>query len=158
MDMQLKRLATRLERLGMVVAPFGGFLSVRLPLWCRVHVSVAGGRLRCEAYTGTVTRSRATLIIFGTFTALLATSFAKHGITADALTIGFLAVLGVAWEVIRYVITEGCITRVQALVLAEPALLDDDAALAAGDRPALGIGTAAAVDVRQRAGVQVPLP
>jgi len=154
-DSTLKRLAARLERLGMVTAPFHDHVAVRLPLLCHVRVRVEHGRLRCDPYTGAVGRTRGTALVFVIFTLILSSTFGRDGITAEALTIGFMAVLAVAWETIRYVLTESCITRVQALVLAEPGLLDDDPPLPSGSRPALGTGTAPATEVRRPEGARL---
>jgi hypothetical protein len=151
-DPTLKRLANRLERLGMVTAPFADHVAVRLPLLCHVRVRIEQGRLRCEPYTGAVQRTRGTVLLLLMFGLLLVSGFRREGVSAESMTMGFLAVLAFAWETFRYVLTESCITRVQALVLAEPWLLDEEpAALAAGSRPALGTGSPAAAVIRQPA-------
>jgi hypothetical protein len=156
MDTALKRLANRLERVGLVTAPFRDHVEVRLPLFGHVRVRVLNGRLQCEPYTGSAPRTRATVLFFALFGAILVTAFARHGITPDTIGTGFLSVLAFALETIRYVLTESAITRIQAVVLAEPGLLDEEAAaLSPGGRPALGTGSGAAAEVRQPAGERV---
>ena len=118
-DPELRSIAADLEGLGHVVVPHGGEeLCVRLPLLCSVRVRREGEGLRFIPHFGPFRRS----------TGLIATSLmslvavvATVGADANAgitLSVAFAGIVALVHDGCRFVVTEGCIARVQQLLLA----------------------------------------
>jgi hypothetical protein len=114
-DPEIAALRTDLERLGVVVAPHSDHLCVRLPLFAAVRVRLDEGNLRCDPIFGPLPRTTDLLLTLGGLTALVGGLFYVVGSTPAALIAGFAGVMIAAAQVCRFVLTEGCITRVQLL-------------------------------------------
>jgi hypothetical protein len=118
---ELVDLQRRLDRTGVVAVEHPDHLCVRLPLLCSVRVRYDGARLTTEPRRGAVERTRATALKLGggavAFGALLVTV----GVDAPTLAAGFFVGLAAAYDVLRYVLTESAVTRVQALWAARQA-------------------------------------
>src|ERR671932_2022184 len=91
-DPDLAALRTELERLGLVVAPHGDHICVRLPMFTSVRVRSEGGRLRCEPLFGPLPRNRALLGI-PALVALVGAAFHGFGVGPLALTVAFGGVI-----------------------------------------------------------------
>ena len=147
----LLRFGRRLEAVGMVTAVHADHLCVRLPLLASVRLRYDGERLSLQPRFGAVSRNFSVLATFGSVSALLGGMIAT-GIALPALvTVGALGTLAAVYDVMRFVVTEGAVTRVTTLwaLSAEGASRD---ALTSG--PAVPL----VVDARDAAGVESRAP
>jgi hypothetical protein len=113
-DPGLVALRAELERRGMVVAPHGDHLCVRLPLFVSVRLRREGGALRAIPQIGPLTRGPG---FAATLAPLVATGagILFAGVTGPLVAAACVA-LGVALAgVSGVVIAEGCLTRVTLL-------------------------------------------
>ena len=160
-DNSLIELRQTLDRLGYVVVPHGDHLCVRLPLGASVRVYSSTGRLRLVSRFGPFGRMTGVLATATVGVAGLAGALAALGL-GPALVVGFLAVVGLAHDGYRFVLTESCMTRLQQL------LIDDDRRSGAGAYPFDGrrltatpprqVGGEHGVDVGAKPGGRVPVP
>jgi hypothetical protein len=114
-DPALVDLRARLESGGMIVVQEPEYLSVRLPYFCSVQIRCERGRLRCDPFFGVVPRTRATLLkLIGT-TSVAVSTVLTMGLAPLPVALGFLVVASAAYDVIRTILTENVITRVQTI-------------------------------------------
>jgi hypothetical protein len=105
----------RLEAAGLVAARHADHLCVRLALLCSVRVRYDGERLTYEHRFGGVTRAVATASTFGIATAAVAGLALTGAALPVILTAGSLGVLAVVYDAMRYIVTEGAVTRATLL-------------------------------------------
>ena len=129
-DHTLAPLRAELQRLGYVVVPHGTELCIRLPLLCSVRIGNKNGQLRVRSKFGPLGRTAALLASSVVATAAVAVSAFTAGAPLTIL-VAFFGVLVLAHDACRFVLTEGCLTRLQQLVVERPAL-------EAGGQPLLG--------------------
>jgi hypothetical protein len=105
----------RLDAAGIVAARHADHLCVRLALLCSVRIRYDGQRLSYEPRFGAVSRTLAT---HATFVAAAA-AVGGLALTGAAVPIvvmgGTLGVLAVAYDAMRYLVTESAISRVTLL-------------------------------------------
>jgi hypothetical protein len=113
-DPALVALRAELERRGMVVAPHGDHLCVRLPLFASVRLLREGGTLRAIPQLGPLTRGPG---FAASLAPLLATGagILVAGVTAPLVAAACVALGVAAAGVSGVVIAEGCLTRVTLL-------------------------------------------
>ena len=113
-----------LEELGYVVVPHGDHLCVRLPQFASVRVRLRDGNLQFVPQFGPLRRQHSSALTIGGASAVVVGALALTGVGAVALGAAFVGVMLAARDVGRYVVTEGCMTRLQLLWAArtEPAL------------------------------------
>jgi hypothetical protein len=112
---ELLRFGRQLEAVGMVATVHADHLCVRLPLLASVRVRYDGARLTLEPRFGAASRTMATLSTFGSVSALIV-GMTAAGIAVPALVaVGSLGALAGIYDVIRFVVTDGAITRVTTL-------------------------------------------
>jgi len=116
-DNTLVELRQTLDRLGYVVVPHGDHLCVRLPLAASVRVYSSNGRLRLVPRFGPFGRMTAVLATAAVGVAALVGALTTVGVGSAALVVGFLAVVGLAHDGYRFVLTESCTTRLQQLLI-----------------------------------------
>jgi hypothetical protein len=137
----LVRFARRLDTAGVITAEHSDHLCVRLPLLASVRVRYDGVRLALEPRFGVASRNQATISTFASVIAAIL-GMAFSGVSVPALvTAGTLGVLASAYDLMRYVITEGAITRVTALWTAPESR---EIAPALGEGPAMPLHAAPA--------------
>jgi hypothetical protein len=113
--MAILSLRRTIQSLGYnVIGADGGPLEVKLPLFCNLHVSVDGhGEYTLAPYFGFIPRTTATWMMQALYLGLflmvlwMSESDLKLIFTALAVMVG-----GMAWDVYRYVLTEGAMTRI----------------------------------------------
>ena len=138
---ELLRFGRELEAVGVVAAVHADHLCVRLPLLASVRVRYDGERLSLEPRFGAVSRGVAVFGSFGTVTALIVGLTATGTALPALVAVGAVGTLAAAYDVMRFVVTEGAITRVTTLW----ALPRDT-----GERDLLSSGAAAPLDARER--------
>ena len=106
----------KLERLGYVVVPHGSDLCVRLPLLCSVRLREESGRLRLIPKFGPFGRSSGLLVTAGVSTAAVAGTALAVGLAPATLVVGFAGVAALVVDACRFIVTEGCLTRLQSLI------------------------------------------
>lgn len=143
----LVELQHRLHRLGVVAVEHADHVCVRLPLLSSVRVRYDGERLTCEPRFGALGRTAATVVAIGGGGLGAATFLALAGITPATLAGGFLVGLAGIYEVMRYVLTESAVTRVQTVWEARPASGATPARVAHGGPRELGAPSPAAATV-----------
>jgi hypothetical protein len=104
-----------LEELGYIVVPHGDHLCVRLPQFASVRVRLPDDTLEFVRQCGPLRRHHSSALTLGGASAAVIGALAFTGIGALALGVGFVGVMLAARDVGRYVVTEGCITRLQLL-------------------------------------------
>ena len=104
-----------LEELGYVVVPHGDHLCVRLPQFASVRVRVRDGTLQFVPQFGPLRRQHSSALTLGGASAVVVGALALTGVGALALGAAFVGVMLAARDVGRYVVTEGCVTRLQLL-------------------------------------------
>lgn len=122
LDPALLTLRSELERLDYVVVPHGDHICVRLPLISSVRVRCTGGRFRFTPQFGPFRRSGGLLFTSGVSTAAVAGAAFAVGLAPLTLVVGFLGVIALAHDACRFVITEGCLTRLQNIIGASGSL------------------------------------
>ena len=118
LDPELLTLRSRLEQLDYVVVPHGDHICVRLPLISSVRIRHTGDRFRFTPQFGPFRRSGGLLFTSGVSAAAVAASALTIGLAPLTLIVGFLGVIGLAHDACRFVITEGCLTRLQSIIAA----------------------------------------
>jgi hypothetical protein len=104
-----------LEELGYIVVPHGDHLCVRLPQFASVRVRLRDDTLQFVPQFGPLRRHHSSALTLGGASAAVIGALALTGVGALALGVGFVGVMLAARDVGRYVVTEGCITRLQLL-------------------------------------------
>ncbi len=117
MDESLAELRQTLDRLGYVVVPHGDHLCVRLPLAASIRIYSSTERVRLVSRFGPFGRMSAVLATAAVGVAALAGALATFGLGPAALVVAFLAVVGLAHDGYRFVLTESCTTRLQQLLI-----------------------------------------
>lgn len=159
LDPELVALRAELEQLDYVVVQHGDHICVRLPLISSVRIRHTGGRFRFVPQFGPFRRSGGLLFTSGVSAAVVgATAFAL-GAAPLTLLVGFLGVVALAHDACRFVLTEGCLTRLQQLIASSGVLRSTQdtpaSAGALGYRPALGERSPSTV-LDQRIPDQIP--
>ncbi len=118
LDPALIVLRSRLEQLDYVVVPHGDHICVRLPLISSVRIRHNGNRFRFTPQFGPFRRSGGLLFTSGVSAAAVTGAALAVGLAPLTLIVGFLGVIGLAHDACRFVITEGCLTRLQNIISA----------------------------------------
>jgi len=116
LDIDLEMLRAELERLDYVVVRHGDDICVRLPLISSVRIRHADGRYRFVPQFGPFPRSGGLLITSGISVAAVGAAAFAFGAIPLTLVVGFLGVVALAHDACRFVLTEGCLTRLQQLI------------------------------------------
>lgn len=160
LDPALVTLRAELEHLDYVVVPHGDHICVRLPLISSVRIRHSEGRFRFVPQFGPFRRSGGLLFTSGVSTAVVAGTAFALGAVPLTLVAGFLGVIALAHDACRFVLTEGCLTRLQQLISSSDTLraIDDPSltvgAISASQRPALGERSAVTTGERASGGQQ----
>src|SRR5688500_4588381 len=104
-----------LEELGYVVVPHGDHLCVRLPQFASVRVKLGEDGVEFIPQFGPLRRHHSSALTMGGATVAVAAALALTGVGIVALGFGFVGTMLAARDVGRYIVTEGCITRLQHL-------------------------------------------
>lgn len=122
LDSELLTLRSRLEQLDYVVVPHGDHICVRLPLISSVRIRHNGNRFRFTPQFGPFRRSGGLLFTSSVSAAAVAGSAIAVGLAPLTLIVGFLGVIALAHDACRFVLTEGCLTRLQNIIAASGSL------------------------------------
>lgn len=135
LDDDLILLREELERLDYVVVQHGDHICVRLPLVSSVRIRHADGRFRFVPQFGPFRRSGGLLLTSGISVAAVSAAALAFGTVPLTLVAGFLGMVALAHDACRFVITEGCLTRLQQLIVSSGALSSRSKAAALGVPP-----------------------
>jgi hypothetical protein len=142
LDSDLELLRAELERLDYVVVQHGDHICVRLPLVASVRIRHEEGRYRFVPQFGPFRRSGGLLFTSGVSAAAVGAAALAFGAAPLTLLVGFLGMVALAHDACRFVLTEGCLTRLQQLIASSGALSSRSRAPALGipsvNRPVLG--------------------
>jgi hypothetical protein len=127
LDPALVTLRARLEQLDYVVVPHGDHICVRLPLISSVRIRHNANRFRFTPQFGPFRRSGGLLFTSGVSAAAVTGAALAVGLAPLTLIVGFLGVIGLAHDACRFVITEGCLTRLQNIIAASDTARRDTA-------------------------------
>ena len=116
LDPALLTLRSELEHLDYVVVPHGDHICVRLPLISSVRIRHDGDRFRFTPQFGPFRRSGGLLLTSAVSVAAVAGAAFTVGLAPLTLVVGFLGVIALAHDACRFVITEGCLTRLQQII------------------------------------------
>ncbi|MDQ3674306.1 MAG: hypothetical protein M3365_08030 [Gemmatimonadota bacterium] len=116
LDAALVSLRSELEQLDYVVVPHGDHICVRLPLLSSVRIRHDGDRFRFTPQFGPLRRSGGLLVTSGVSVAAVAGAAFAVGLAPITLVVGFLGVIALAHDACRFVVTEGCLTRLQNII------------------------------------------
>lgn len=116
LDPVLTQLSDELDQLGYKVVSHGDHICVRLPLFSSVRVRRIGDRFRFSAQFGPFGRTGGLLFTSVVTAAVVGGVAFSLGTFAPTILVGFLGVIALAHDACRFVITEGCLTRLQQLV------------------------------------------
>jgi hypothetical protein len=116
LDPALLTLREELEHLDYVVVPHGDHICVRLPLISSVRIRHNGDRFRFTPQFGPFRRSGGLLFTSGISAGAVAGAAFTVGLAPLTLVVGFLGVIALAHDACRFVITEGCLTRLQQII------------------------------------------
>jgi hypothetical protein len=117
LDNDLESLSADLERLDYVVARHGDFVCVRLPLISSVRIHhTPEGRFRFVPQVGPLKRSTSLFLTSGVALAAVGGTALEFGPTTTTLVVSFLGIIALAHEACRFVLTEGCLARIQQLI------------------------------------------
>lgn len=122
LDADLEMLRAELERLDYVVVPHGDHICVRLPLLSSVRIRHLEGRFRFAPQFGPFRRSGGLLVTSGISVVAVAAAALAFGAAPLTIVVGFLGVVALAHDTCRFVLTEGCLTRLQQLIASSGAL------------------------------------
>lgn len=122
LDTDLELLRAELERLDYVVVPHGDHICVRLPLISSVRIRHSEGRFRFVPQFGPFRRSGGLLVTSVISVAAVGAAALAFGAAPLTIVIGFLGVVALAHDACRFVLTEGCLTRLQQLIASSGAL------------------------------------
>ena len=122
LDTDLETLCGDLQQLDYVVVKHGDVVCVRLPLITsiRVHHSPENG-FRFVPQVGPLKRGTALWLTSGGSLAAVGAAAATLGLTPLTFVLGFLGVIALAHDACRFVLSEGCLTRLQQLIAARGA-------------------------------------
>ncbi len=135
LDNELEALSDELERLDYVVVRQGAWVCVRLPLISSVRIHhTADGRFRLVPQIGPFRRSVGLFFTSGVSAAAVIASAIAYSTAPLTLILAFLGAMALAHDACRFVLTEGCITRLQQLIASRT-----------GARPSLMTGQRAAL-------------
>jgi hypothetical protein len=141
LDPDLELLRTELEQLDYVVVQHGDHICVRLPLVSSVRIRHSEGRFRFVPQFGPFRRSGGLLFTSGVSVAAVGAAAVAFGAAPLTLLVGFLGMVALAHDACRFVLTEGCLTRLQQLIASSGALSSGSGTVAPGmtlgQRPAL---------------------
>ena len=115
MDPELDRLGEDLTQLGTTVVPHGDHLCVRLPFFTSIRVRSRAGRLRFDYRFGAVSRELSVAATTGTLSGITLASVMVNGPESVIAGLAFVSVLSAAVDVMRLVVSEAAVTRVQLL-------------------------------------------
>jgi hypothetical protein len=132
LDPDLEMLRSELERLDYVVVQHGDHICVRLPLVSSVRIRHSEGRFRFVPQFGPFRRSGGLLFTSGISVVAVGATALAFGAAPLTLIVGFLGMVALAHDACRFVLTEGCLTRLQQLIASSGALSSRS------DAPALG--------------------
>ena len=116
LDPALLTLRSELEQLDYVVVPHGDHICVRLPLISSVRIRHNGERFQFTPQFGPLRRSGGLLFTSAASAAAVAGTAFAVGLAPLTLVVGFLGVIALAHDACRFVITEGCLTRLQNII------------------------------------------
>lgn len=122
LDPDLEMLRAELARLDYVVVRHGDHICVRLPLISSVRIRHADGRFRFVPQFGPFRRSGGLLVTSGVSAAAVGAAAFAFGAAPLTLLVGFLGMVALAHDACRFVLTEGCLTRLQQLISSSGAL------------------------------------
>jgi len=149
LDADLDLLRDELERLDYVVVHHGDHICVRLPLISSVVIRHSEGRFRFVPQFGPFRRSGGLLFTSGASFVAVAAAALAFGAAPLTLMVGFLGMVALAHDGCRFVLTEGCLTRLQQLIASSGALSSrskvPELEMSSGQRPALSDRTPATV-------------
>lgn len=149
LDPDLELLRTELERLDYVVVQHGDHICVRLPLVSSVRIRHTDDRFRFVPQFGPFRRSGGLLFTSGVSAAAVAGSALAFGAAPLTLLVAFLGMVALAHDACRFILTEGCLTRLQQLIASSGALSSSSKApalgMSAGQRTALPERTSATI-------------
>ncbi len=134
-DADLELLRVELERLDYVVVTHGDHICVRLPLISSVRIRHTEGRFRFVPQFGPFRRSGGLLFTSGISAAAVGVAAFAFGAAPLTLVVGFLGMVALAHDACRFVITEGCLTRLQQLIASSGALSSRSKVAALGMPP-----------------------
>ena len=103
-----------LEALGYVVVPHGEHICVRLPQFVSVVVRYREGELEFVPQFGPLHRHHSSALTL-TGSSVVVGALALTGFGPVALGAAFLGVMLAARDLGRYIVSEGCLTRLQML-------------------------------------------
>lgn len=118
----MQRVEHQLRALGYKTRDTADGFRVLLPLFTSVDVSTSDGALRARARSGNMSRAAATSLTLGTL-ALLPVLFVIPGfvdptspwLSEFATWLRYVFVLAAIWEVLRFVVSESMVLRVELL-------------------------------------------
>lgn len=141
LDPALLALRSELEHLDYVVVLHGDHICVRLPLISSVRIRHDGERFRFTPQFGPFRRSGGLLFTSGVSAAAVAGTAFAVGLAPLTLVVGFLGVIALAHDACRFVITEGCLTRLQNIIATSQSLRSEpDRAMTGGRHtPLIGV-------------------
>lgn len=122
LDPDLDLLKDELERLDYVVVDHGEHICIRLPLLSSVVIRHSEGRYRFVPQFGPLHRSGGLLFTSGVSTVAVGGAALAFGAAPLTLLVAFLGVVALAHDACRFVLTEGCLTRLQQLIASSGAL------------------------------------
>jgi hypothetical protein len=117
LDGDMDVLSGELERLDYVVVKHGDYFCVRLPLLTSVEVHHTPERgFRFIPQVGPFKRSAGLFFTSGVAAAAVTASALEFGPAPVTLIVAFLGIVALAHDACRFVLTEGCLTRLQQLI------------------------------------------
>ena len=126
-DPELGALRAELERLDYVVVDHGQHICVRMPLLSSIVITHPKGRFKFVPQFGPFRRSGGLLFTSSLSTAAVAASAFTFGVAPLTLLVGFLGIVALAHDACRFVLTEGCLTRLQQLIASSTTLTPREA-------------------------------
>lgn len=116
LDPALVTLSSELEHLDYIVVPHGDHICVRLPLISSVRIRYNEERFKFTPQFGPFGRSRGLLVTTGLSTAAVAGAAFTFGLEPATLVVAFIGFVALAHDACRFIITEGCLTRLQQII------------------------------------------
>lgn len=117
LDGDMEVLSGELERLDYVVVKHGDYFCVRLALLASVEVHHTPERgFRLLPQIGPFKRSVGLFFTSGVAAAAVTGSAFEFGPAPVTLIVAFLGIIALAHDACRFVLTEGCLTRLQQLI------------------------------------------
>jgi hypothetical protein len=117
LDSELEALSGELERLDYVVVRHGEWVCVRLPLVSSVRIHhTADGQFRFVPQIGPFRRSVGLFLTSGVSAAAVIASAIAYGDAPLTLILAFLGAIALVHDTCRFVLTEGCVTRLQQII------------------------------------------